>query len=372
MKIVYASNSFIPSKAANSVHVMKMCNAFAKLGHDVTLITNGKEKSNETENSDVFSYYGVDESFKIIEIPDVSFKNRGIVHGINKFNALKKMKPDLVYGRTVVPCALASLNGFKTVYEAHSPLSSSGTVARLFYALMSTSSHYKQLVVISDALKERYTGKQKVKILVAHDAASEADIEKKIELKGRADARKVGYVGHLYKGRGIDIMIECAKRTPKVDYHIVGGSETDIQYWKSYSEELGLINIFFHGHVSPSDAQIYRNSVDILTAPYQKEVSVYGGKGNTVEWMSPLKIFEYMASKKPIICSDLPVLREVLSNENSFLVNCDSVDEWVDAIDKLADVSLREKIAGKAYQDFITNYTWQKRAETILNSIVSV
>jgi glycosyltransferase involved in cell wall biosynthesis len=38
------------------------------------------------------------------------------------------------------------------------------------------------------------------------------------------------------------------------------------------------------------------------------------GKGNTVGWISPLKIFEYIAAKRPIIASDLPVLREILTN----------------------------------------------------------
>ena len=38
MRIVYISNSTIPSKAANSVHVMKMCQAFADNGHEVVLL----------------------------------------------------------------------------------------------------------------------------------------------------------------------------------------------------------------------------------------------------------------------------------------------------------------------------------------------
>ncbi|MCD8568755.1 MAG: glycosyltransferase [Geovibrio sp.] len=82
--------------------------------------------------------------------------------------------------------------------------------------------------------------------------------------------------------------------------------------------------------------------------------------------MSPLKIFEYMASKKPIICSDLPVLREVLNENNSILVQCDSTGEWVEAISRLKDEQLRGKLAAKAYDDFSEHYTWLKRAESVL------
>ncbi|WP_265820657.1 glycosyltransferase family 4 protein [Geovibrio ferrireducens] len=370
MKIVYASNSFIPSKAANSVHVMKMCNAFAKLGHEVVLISNGNKKFKESEITDVFAYYGIPKTFKIVEMDDVSFRNGGVIHGFKSALTLLQEKPDLVYGRAVIPCAFAAVRGIETIFESHSPLHDSSIVIRFFYSLLAKSKYFHRLVVISEALKRYYIGKQKAEILVAHDAADEADISQTIELKGRKDVLKIGYVGHLYQGRGIDIIVECAQRISRADFHIVGGNENDLQYWKSYSDKLGLANIFFYGHVSPAEAQKYRNSVDVLAAPYQKDVAVFGGKGNTSEWMSPLKIFEYMASKKPIICSDLPVLREVLNEGNSLLVKCDSIGEWVEAISLLKDEQLREKLAAKAYDDFSEHYTWLKRAESVLNGSV--
>ncbi|MCD8568753.1 MAG: glycosyltransferase [Geovibrio sp.] len=161
MKIVYASNSVIPSKAANSVHVMKMCNAFAKLGHDVTLISNGKKKLKESEITDVFAYYGIEQTFRIVEQGDVSFRNGGIIHGIKSTLAIMKKKPDLVYGRAVIPCTFAALCGIKTIFEAHSPLYDSSIITRFFYALLAKSKYFFQLVVISEALKKYYIGKQK-------------------------------------------------------------------------------------------------------------------------------------------------------------------------------------------------------------------
>ena len=38
VKLAYLSNSWIPSREANSIHVMKMCQAFARSGHEVTLV----------------------------------------------------------------------------------------------------------------------------------------------------------------------------------------------------------------------------------------------------------------------------------------------------------------------------------------------
>ena len=44
MKILYISNSIIPSRTANSIHVMKMCQAFADNGHEVILLAPDKKK----------------------------------------------------------------------------------------------------------------------------------------------------------------------------------------------------------------------------------------------------------------------------------------------------------------------------------------
>jgi len=83
--------------------------------------------------------------------------------------------------------------------------------------------------------------------------------------------------------------------------------------------------------------------------------------------MSPLKIFEYMSHKKPIIVSDLPVLREILNEKNSILVKSDDVQTWVNSIKKLQDLKNRELIANQALSDF-NNYTWKNRALLVLKN----
>ena len=58
MRIVYISNSTIPSKAANSVHVMKMCQAFADNGHEVVLLA-PIENFNMKKIHDIYDFIGV-------------------------------------------------------------------------------------------------------------------------------------------------------------------------------------------------------------------------------------------------------------------------------------------------------------------------
>src|SRR3989344_5657654 len=83
-------------------------------------------------------------------------------------------------------------------------------------------------------------------------------------------------------------------------------------------------------------------------------------------FMSPLKLFEYMASKKPIVATDLPTVREVLNRENSVLVRPDSARDLAAGIRQLiADPALAKRLAEQAYED-VRGYSWIRRAQTVL------
>ena len=84
--------------------------------------------------------------------------------------------------------------------------------------------------------------------------------------------------------------------------------------------------------------------------------------------MSPLKLFEYMAGGKPIICSDLPVLMEVLHHEkNGLMASSTDPESWAKEIRKLKDSpKMRERLGRQAQQDFFAHYTWEKRVELLL------
>jgi glycosyltransferase involved in cell wall biosynthesis len=92
-----------------------------------------------------------------------------------------------------------------------------------------------------------------------------------------------------------------------------------------------------------------------------------GGKKESSRWMSPLKIFEYMAERKAIVCSDLPVLREVLNDRvSSWLVPPADFAAWVAALRTLeTDAPLRLSLGLAAQRYFLAHHTWQQRPEII-------
>jgi glycosyltransferase involved in cell wall biosynthesis len=83
--------------------------------------------------------------------------------------------------------------------------------------------------------------------------------------------------------------------------------------------------------------------------------------------MSPMKLFEYMASGIPIIASDLPSVRDVLNEQNSILYPADSLDGLIERIERLTgDRELLRRIGHQAKKD-VEKYTWSKRAGRILS-----
>ena len=74
-----------------------------------------------------------------------------------------------------------------------------------------------------------------------------------------------------------------------------------------------------------------------------------------------------MAAKLPIICSDLPVLREIIEhNRNGILIPTQDEKLWASAIDELiSKPNFTSSISANAYQDFIQKYTWEIRVQAL-------
>ena len=371
MRILYISKSIIPSRTANSIHVMKMCQAFSDNGHEIVLLAPDQKNQYEKSVDNIYEYYGVKKNFVIKKLWHPNLKIGAFLYTLAIFFYLLKNKNfNLIYGRFLHGCYLATLFKKKVIFESHESIYDMKNHRMIIFKKLISSRYFKKLVVISQVLKNMYLENKILnedKIQIAHDGADEVlNFNTKIDLSGDKNSFKVGYVGHLYKGRGIELIIECAKRINDTSFHIVGGTNDDIEYWKNYVKNLRLFNIHFYGFVSPKKTSYYRNSFDIVLAPYAKQVSVFGNAGDTSKFMSPLKIFEYMSHKKAIIVSDLPVLREVLNEKNSILVKSDDLNGWVRAINKLKIYENREKIANYAFNDF-KSYTWNNRVKQLID-----
>jgi glycosyltransferase involved in cell wall biosynthesis len=343
--IHYHSGAAVPSQSAQSVHVMKMCEAWGKASHDVTLyIKRG------SECIDIYQYYGVSDVFKIVQSPNIKIPYlSGFIRIVCNWFVSLNTKPDLIYGRDPVSLLLQKWRKIPIVLELHQM--PKPRVLRYF----------DKLVVISNALKNDIQGDNDV--FVYHDCAS---ITQNTNVKKiQKAAYNIGYAGSLHPGKGGEMLVNLANNCADYTFHILGGEPEQITTLKKQCRHK---NITFYGHVSHGNIQGYLKQCDVLLAPYARAITIKSGADIT-RWTSPLKIFEYMAAQKPMIVSDLPVIQEILTHQyNALLVEPDNVDAWKNGLAQICkNKQLGHQIASQAYKDFLAKYTWGKRAEAILN-----
>jgi glycosyltransferase involved in cell wall biosynthesis len=381
IEIIYVALANVPSSTANSIHVMKMCQAIRQEGHDVTLIVPEFTESSILSDIDVWEFYGIRDKFNLHKLPGYT-KLRGNAFYWYLILELRKHRSAMIFTRDIKVALLAGWLGHPVIYEAHFPMLYGATP--LYYGLLVRMRRLCALVVISDALKVLFQKSKATRLiedrlLVAHDGA---DVDENTSLPAKANCRSklkipqnafvVVYTGHLYLGRGIEQIIAVAEKLKNVFFHLVGGKEVNVAKYREKTAHLNNVN--FHGFVPCAEVPEHLASADVLVMPYQRALEISSGTGsvNTADWMSPMKLFEYMAAQRPVISSDLPVLREVLSDEgNALLVQADDVKQWREAIVRLRDDRhLGERLASQAWHDVTTEYTWRQRARRIMKQFV--
>lgn len=376
MKIVYLSFSRIPSQRANSVHVMKMSAAMSRLGNQVILLTRGNRNRSKLPVN-VYYQYGVTRIFKIIRVffPNIPFG--WIIYGVNCIRYILKIQPNLIYARDTFGALLAQLFNIPTIYEVHSV--AGGWRDKLLYPLIFKNQSLLKIVVISKALKhliiDRYPSVDINNVVIAHDGVdlhkySNVSTPENNIFTYKNNQKVIGYFGSFYKGRGVNLVLEIARHLNERQFILVGASLEEMLTYSNYLLKNNINNVSIHEYIPNKDISYYLKECSILLMPYQNNLEVAGGGQDTSSWMSPLKMFEYMASGRPIISSNLDVLTEVLKHRhNAILVEQDKVSQWISAIEEVFDDSmLRNRISKNAYND-VKTYTWNRRVEKVLLGI---
>jgi glycosyltransferase involved in cell wall biosynthesis len=369
MRIAYLSASILPSRTANSIHVMRMCAAYAGLGHEVVLFAPNRSRETEPSQQSLHAYYGVPESFRVETLPWPKVRFKSLAYAYCLGGAVRNFRPDLIHSRFLPGSAAASAP--VSLFESHAPVEEDSRAMGRLLRCACLTRRIDGLVVISRALAARsahMVGGNAGRIMVAPDAADgiPAGTEPS-ELPGRPGRLRVGYLGQLYEGKGVEVISALAPLAPEADFHIVGGSEKDLAFWR---ERIRSTNVHFHGFVPPHRAAAYITAFDVCLLPNQKVVRSHTARardtGDIGAYTSPLKLFEYLAAGKPIIASRLPVLMEILDERIAMLADPSDPGEWLAALRKLSDPALRARLGTAARNEFLAKYSWRTRAADII------
>jgi glycosyltransferase involved in cell wall biosynthesis len=393
-RLLYIANIRLPTEKAHGLQIMQNCEAFADAGAEVMLWVARRVNTPEMKAiRDPWAYYGVRRNFRLrrvpcidlmMLVPDRNDLPAKVIFHLQQWTftlvALLMalfVRADVIYSRDVPVLLLLSMVKPRRMlaYEAHQLRT--GRAGR--WLQRQVARRVGTLIPVTARLGEDLVkmGANPANMLVAHDGIRRerfADLPTQAEARAAlgwpVDAFIVGYVGRLHTmamDKGVGTLVEALRQVDGATLALVGGpddmAETLRRHWLSFGlDERCFINA---GQVTPERVPVYLAAFDVCAMPFPwTEHFAY--------YASPIKLFEYMASCRAIVASNLPSAAEVVRDgESALLVPPGDVDALAAAITRLRDdPALRERLASRACADVMACYTWEARAKAILQKVM--
>lgn len=370
MRIALVEPGALPAQTANSIQRMKMAQALVSAGHAVRVFAPGRDPG--LSWGQFAKHYGLRRKFELQWLPSFPLLRR-YDFAFNVLKAANAWRADLLYTRSPQAAAWAARRGMATIFELHDM--PSGSMGPWLLRRFISSRGARRLVANTNFLANKLKAEYKLpdKFLIV--APNGVDLERYAKLPSPKAARRalklndaftVGYTGHLYAGRGAELVLELARALPKMQFLLVGGREQDVARVRNEARELQ--NVTLTGFVPNAELPRYQAAADVLSMPYARQVAGSSG-GDIAPYLNPMKMFEYLASGRPIVSSDLPILREVLNEKNAVILPSNDAAAWADALRRLQKSASKRAALAKAAKATAKQYTWEKRAEHLLQGL---
>lgn len=392
MKIALITNSRIPSLTANSIQALKVAQALMQSGHEIRMFAPCETAA--ASHDFLLAHYGLHLAPPLEFLPSIRLLKRFdfVWHA---WRASRRFKPDLIYTWLPQSAVFSLWSGSPVVLEMHADVA--GRMGawwlrqfwlaggrRVMTVTVSSLRAALQRSIALDTLPEPARQAEKRCVLVAPNGV---ELEKYENLPAPARARAhlglrqgltVGFTGHIYPGRGAELLFHLACQLPQVNFLWVGGSPDLVEFWRARLAEVGASNVTMTGFLNHEVIPLYQAASDVLLMPYSSSISASSGQ-DIAEVINPMKMFEYMASGRAIISADLPSIREVLNQGNAVFCPAHraessslaaTVEAWKAAIlSLLSDEPHRLALGAQARRD-VAGFSWIKREQRILEKLV--
>lgn len=367
MKILYIANIRLPTEKAHGIQIMKMCEAFTRIGTEVTLVVPHRQTP---IIKDPFVYYGVEKIFVVKYVPCWDLVRWGIMGFITEaisFLFFTKWRLRQEYARIYSRDWLTTLFFRDIFLELHSLPERLTILHRLAFR------RAEKIIVLTSYLKAELVkyGVPMAKILISSDAVDVAKFniavsKKEARTRLRLDPMRplVLYTGHLYPWKGAHVLAAAAAELPhETQVIFIGGTDKDIvDFQKRFDRQS---NIIIAGYKEPTEIPVWLAAADVLVLPNS------GNEKMSRLYTSPMKLFEYMASGRPIVASDLPSLREILNENSAVFAVADDVKSLAEAIKKVLENSDYGQLIAERAQKDVAVHSWENRAKVIHSFITT-
>lgn len=231
--------------------------------------------------------------------------------------------------------------------------------------------HIDQVWVMIEESEDRLLsmGVAQEKIKVVSNTPIVSRFENHSKILEKKDKLKLIYVGLLNPSRGLDTTIKAVskyvKKNPNFEFTIVGRGKAEREL-KELVETLNLTDyVSFLGWVDNTEVPRLISEADIGIVPHHK----CSHWDNTI----PNKLFDYMASEKAVIVSNVDPMARIVEEVNCGLVYRDYDEEGLSkVIDALSEVEVRQSKADAGRKAIINKYNWSKEEVVIQDAISNI
>jgi len=379
MKLIYLANNRLPTEKAHGLQIVKMCKAWSNLG-EIILV---KPKRKNEIKEDLFSFYKIS-NFSLVDIkifdfiPLYKYWQSRIFSFLTflefaLFSLIKSFswRGEVFYTRDIFCAFFFSLFHKFVFLEMHDFPGTFHSVYRFTFKRLAglvVTNNYKKEMVLKNFIFS------KEKIIVAPNGV---DLQEFFAVENSEAFRKkmatgsqkiILYSGHLYDWKGVKVLAQSFKYLidDSLLLYFVGGTKEEIENFSSFLNQIGLGNDFRIKLVPYQKHELipqYLVNADLLVLPNS------GRSEESRYFTSPIKLFEYLASGRPILAASLPSLKELVNEENVFFFVPDDPENLAKMITfALTNLEIGRQMALKN-RELVKSFCWDRRAR-IINSFI--
>lgn len=372
MKIYYVLNARMPNKKAYGIHVAKMCEAFIEAGADLELVI---PRTHASSGASLRNFYKLRVDVPVTVLPGLDWYGRGrysffissLTFMITSqiYLSWKRLRGvrGVVYTIDMDTFSFSFLpfSGFPVYSEMHDEKPDS-LLRRAFFRSV------RGIIVLNSEVRDHLQRTFNLPLQrfhidnngvestwFTHIAREKARAKLSIPL----EARIVSYVGRFYDWKGLGMLPHACALVPGIECRIVGGTREEFENIPN----IGPLpeNMRFIGECASDEVPLHLAVADALL--------VIGTKGNEsmYRYRSPMKTYEYMAARRPVVAPRIPAITCIASEAEALFYE---VDDARSLSEKMAEAvaggpAIEARVASAF--NLASTHTWADRARRILH-----
>lgn len=326
MNILSVGGRYKPTNGGNAKRISTMCEAFCKLGHNVTVLT-----------CDAYGTAEKDEYVSGVRV--LRYENyRELVKNIENVSKQAEADAILVHEETYLRMLRFANIDVPVFFECHAiepkPNKAKEMMLNVFRRLYFREDFIKNVFVLSKNAKSQFSGKfsyPKKRIIYTPNGIDKSDNFIGCDNFAQNSDFVYGYSGTLYEFQGIKVLLKYAKDileiAQDVKIMIVGGGPLEEEVRQFVAENRCDDRIVVTGSVSQAEFDRLTSKFDVLMMPRPSTAST--------ESAVPLKVFDAARHKKPVVMSNVSGLTEAFSEKAALIYDHSNPSEFVECCRKI-------------------------------------